>query len=330
MSKYTFFYIFIAIVSGVSLQLNWISNASISTTINSTEIIFRIMLAPIPVWILMKFVDYIIYTIVKNNHSIEKAYFKDLYRKGYILFLVPILGMFGIEIPSGSTIIILIFILWVIWSFYRSSNISDKKEFFISTNYIVILFFFSGFSGLIYQIVWQRMLFTFFGVNIESVTTIVVLFMLGIGIGSLVGGKISNTYGDNLPKVFFLIEIGIGVFGALSGYFLDWIGVKTVLLSRLWIVVTVYLFLIFPTLCMGMTLPILVQYLFNHSKNLGKSVSNLYSINTLGSAFACFITSDLLFMYFGLKSSLWIAAFFNLLVGFLAYLYMQNLKNSKA
>ena len=86
MSKYTFFYIFIAIVSGVSLQLNWISNASISSKINSTEIIFRIMLAPIPVWILMKFVDYIIYTIVKNNHSIEKARFKDLYRKNIFYF----------------------------------------------------------------------------------------------------------------------------------------------------------------------------------------------------------------------------------------------------
>ena len=129
MSKYTFFYIFIAIVSGVSLQLNWISNASISSKIKSTEVIFRILLAPIPVWILMKFVDYIIYTIVKNNHSIEKTHFKNSYRKGYILFLVPILGMFGIEIPSGSTIIILIFILWVIWSFYRSSIFQTKKNF---------------------------------------------------------------------------------------------------------------------------------------------------------------------------------------------------------
>ena len=153
MSKNSFF-IFTAIISGVSLQLNWISNASISYNINSTEIILRILLAPIPVWILMKLIDYIINIIVNNNHSIEKTYFKNLYRKGYILFLVPILGMFGIEIPSGSTIIILIFILWVTWSFYRSSNLSDKKEFFISTNYILILFFFSGFSGLIYQIVW--------------------------------------------------------------------------------------------------------------------------------------------------------------------------------
>ena len=86
MSKCNFFYIFIAIVSGVSLQLNWISNASISYNINSTEIIFRILLSPIPVWILMKLIDYIINIIVNNNHSIEKAHFKDLYRKGYILF----------------------------------------------------------------------------------------------------------------------------------------------------------------------------------------------------------------------------------------------------
>ena len=74
------------------VRINWISNGSMSSKINGTEIIFRILLAPIPVWILMKFVDYIINTIVKNNHSIEKAYFKNLYRKGYILFLVPILG----------------------------------------------------------------------------------------------------------------------------------------------------------------------------------------------------------------------------------------------
>ena len=77
MSKYTFYYIFIAIVSGVSLQLNWISNASISSNINSTEIILRILFAPIPVWILMKFIDYIINTIVKNNVNIERKMAKN-------------------------------------------------------------------------------------------------------------------------------------------------------------------------------------------------------------------------------------------------------------
>src|SRR5213078_1517436 len=48
-------------------------------------------------------------------------------------------------------------------------------------------FFFSGFPALLYQIVWQRALFTIYGVNIESVTVIVTVFMLGLGLGSLGG-----------------------------------------------------------------------------------------------------------------------------------------------
>src|SRR5262249_6293057 len=53
------------------------------------------------------------------------------------------------------------------------------------------LFFLSGFAALIYQIVWQRVLFAAFGVNIESVTITVSLFMFGLGVGSLVGGVLS-------------------------------------------------------------------------------------------------------------------------------------------
>src|SRR5579862_6413789 len=50
------------------------------------------------------------------------------------------------------------------------------------------LFFLSGFPALIYQIVWQRTLFIIYGVNVESVTVVVTAFMLGLGLGSLVGG----------------------------------------------------------------------------------------------------------------------------------------------
>jgi len=45
-----------------------------------------------------------------------------------------------------------------------------------------LLFFVSGIPALLYQIVWQRALFTIYGVNIESVTVIVTVFMLGLGL----------------------------------------------------------------------------------------------------------------------------------------------------
>ena len=54
-----------------------------------------------------------------------------------------------------------------------------------------LLFFMSGVPALLYQIVWQRALFTLYGVNIESVTMIVTVFMLGLGLGSLAGGWLS-------------------------------------------------------------------------------------------------------------------------------------------
>ena len=46
------------------------------------------------------------------------------------------------------------------------------------------IFFISGFSALIYQIAWQRILFTAFGVDLESITIIISVFMAGLGIGA--------------------------------------------------------------------------------------------------------------------------------------------------
>ena len=49
----------------------------------------------------------------------------------------------------------------------------------VPIRWVHVLFFFSGFPALLYQIVWQRALFTLYGVNIESVTIVVSAFMLG-------------------------------------------------------------------------------------------------------------------------------------------------------
>src|SRR6266516_387799 len=79
-----------------------------------------------------------------------------------------------------------------------------------------VLFFFSGFPALLYQIVWQRALFTIYGVNIESVTIIVAMFMLGLGLGSLLGGKLSGLSSAPLLAILSAIELGIAAFGLAS------------------------------------------------------------------------------------------------------------------
>src|SRR5262245_26364722 len=78
------------------------------------------------------------------------------------------------------------------------------------------VFFVSGFSAILYQLVWQRSLFTIYGTSSESVTMVVTAFMLGLGLGSLAGGALSQSASRFLPGLFAAAELAIGVFGLVS------------------------------------------------------------------------------------------------------------------
>src|SRR5215468_2262828 len=113
---------------------------------------------------------------------------------------------------------------------------------------IIPIFFASGFAALIYQITWQRALFTIFGINVEAVTVVVTGFLLGLGFGSLIGGWLSRRRPGNLLALFGAIELAIGVFGAMSLYVFQWVGARTLTLpAPLTITATVAL-VVMPTL----------------------------------------------------------------------------------
>ena len=75
-----------------------------------------------------------------------------------------------------------------------------------------LVFFLSGFAAILYQLVWQRSLFTIYGTSSESVTIVVTVFMLGLGIGGLLGGALSRGARWSLPVLFGIAELLIGAF----------------------------------------------------------------------------------------------------------------------
>ncbi|HVN29684.1 MAG TPA: hypothetical protein VMT64_14400, partial [Candidatus Binataceae bacterium] len=83
-------------------------------------------------------------------------------------------------------------LLFAIACFCISRRNARSRESFVWVYYV---FFFSGIPALSYQIVWERALFTVYGVNVESVTVVVSTFMLGLGLGSLAGGYLSRIRG---------------------------------------------------------------------------------------------------------------------------------------
>lgn len=45
-----------------------------------------------------------------------------------------------------------------------------------------LVFFASGFCALIYQVSWQRLLFSHIGIDLSSITVIISVFMVGLGV----------------------------------------------------------------------------------------------------------------------------------------------------
>jgi predicted membrane-bound spermidine synthase len=177
------------------------------------------------------------------------------------------------------------------------------------------LFFLSGFPALLYQIVWQRTLFSIYGVNIESVTVVVSAFMLGLGLGSLAGGRISRHPRVPLLVLFGAAELGIAAYGLASLPLFHWVAGFTAGVPPLQTGLFAFALVLIPTILMGATLPLLVAHLVRLSGNVGRSVGILYFVNTLGSAVACFAAALVTMRYLGMSGSVAIAAALNAVVG---------------
>jgi hypothetical protein len=70
-----------------------------------------------------------------------------------------------------------------------------------------------------------------------------------------------------------------------------------------------------PTLLMGATLPILVAFFVQRSASVGRSLGDLYSVNTLGSAVGAAAGALVIFGALGERGAILLAAATNLTAG---------------
>lgn len=194
----------------------------------------------------------------------------------------------------------------------------------MASHWLYLLFFVSGFPALLYQVVWQRTLFSIFGVNIESVTVVVTAFMLGLGLGSMLGGWLSTRPSINRLAMFGVVEIGIAAFGLISLPLFHWVAGFTAGVGAAATFLITFTLILFPTILMGATLPVLTTELVLRSGNVGRSVGMLYFANTLGSALACFAAALYTMPLLGMSGSVYLAASLNVSVG-LAVLLLRRI-----
>lgn len=198
---------------------------------------------------------------------------------------------------------------------------------------LLLVFFFSGFAALLYQVVWQRWLVFYTGISSLSISLIVSAFMAGLGLGYLVGGIIADRAIKNRPILYFVFaELGIGIFALMSkpiiydflyssGIFKVSGSTQTYLL--------LFGILLFPTFLMGLSLPLLSKaFKLQSIDNQANFISKLYFVNTLGAALGAFVTGIILIRWIGFHRAVYIGASLNFICAIIAgFIYRNEINN---
>ncbi|MGH7899573.1 MAG: fused MFS/spermidine synthase, partial [Candidatus Binatia bacterium] len=191
----------------------------------------------------------------------------------------------------------------------------DRREGRIFALFL-LLFFASGFSALLYQVIWQRLLALFGGADVYSVTIIVSAYMAGLGCGSLAGGVLADRVGlRGRLHAFVFSELAIAAFAFVSVplyYDLLYVRLGALVDSRLALAGILFLTLLWPTFYMGMSLPLLSKALTSTSALASRRIAGLYGINTLGAAVGSVMTMAVLARSYGFGTTVRIGAAVNL------------------
>jgi spermidine synthase len=189
---------------------------------------------------------------------------------------------------------------------------------------LILLLFGSGFSALVYQILWLRLLALVFGVTVHAASTVLAAFMAGLAVGSVVSGRLADRVAAP-ARWFGGVELLIGVtalatpaaLGALEtvyGYVHSSISDDVRVLTFVRFLAS-FGVLIVPTALMGATFPLALRAALRNRPRLGSLAAALYASNTAGGVAGALVTGYYLVGTIGIAGSFVIAAGVNVVVG---------------
>jgi predicted membrane-bound spermidine synthase len=165
----------------------------------------------------------------------------------------------------------------------------------------LLLTILTGFSGLVYEVTWQKYLATLLGSHAEATAAVLALFLGGLSVGYSLFGRASRRLAQSgspervrgrLLGVYGLIELGIGLYAfafplafAAARSISLWIPVEQQGISFAFDVALSALLIGPPAILMGATIPMLTQALARALEDATRFHALVYGLNT-GGAFA--------------------------------------------
>ena len=163
----------------------------------------------------------------------------------------------------------------------------------------------SAASGLIYEVVITNLLFFYFIESSYSISTVLSIFLFGLGAGSFVIYKFKDKITDK-RSLFGLLQLAIAVYGLLVLANLTKIIPS---INTFGLFVSSFLILLLPTLFLGAIFPLAASII---RKGRDDVTGLVYFIDLSGAVFGSLIAGFLLIPTFGNRFTILFAVFINL------------------
>lgn len=186
------------------------------------------------------------------------------------------------------------------------------------------VFFTSGAVGLVYELLWTRMIAAWFGASAHAIATTLAAFMVGLALGSWAASRWLTRPGRRPLAAYAVVETGIALYAVALLLVSKLAQPQLLELARLLPpgsalglmirFVVLGAALLPATALMGATFPLLTQALGDRGAAPARAIGLAYGANVLGAAAGCALTGLWLLNRVGTSHSILLAAGLNLVV----------------
>ncbi len=203
---------------------------------------------------------------------------------------------------------------------------------------IYVIFSLSGFSALIYELLFTYYLKLLLGHSVYAQALVLCVFMGGLTIGSFLCGYYVKSI-KNPAKFYIAAELLIGIYAILFDFIFKWfINIsydRVIPLIEKPLYVDLYrmffssLLILPQVILLGATFPLISSFLIRKSEQSGKILSYLYFSNTIGGCGGIFAAGFFLLDFIGLSETIYLAGLVNIITAVLFFFLTSNKDKDK-
>ena len=208
----------------------------------------------------------------------------------------------------------------------------------VSVKPLLVVFMFSGFAAIAYEVLWFRLLTFFNHRTVYTFSSMLFCYLLGLVLGAYICSRYLSNRKDKLLEYFASIQLMLAIMAFVSFALLGYSGVflhyffrlaellnlPDVIaglfsirdLSVLALSITV---LLVPTTLLGITFPLSVELGVSRLPLVGSRIGTLYGLNTLGGVMGSLLTGFVLLPWLGSQGSFMVIIAVNLALFFVLW-----------